>query len=282
MHCPFCGVAETRVKVSRSPSLGLVNRRRVCAACGRTFSTTERVTAENLTVRKRSGAAQQYVRNKIVKGINKAASIHNKHQKHDKITPADVNAIVDRVEAQLREREPNVPVSSVEIGRIVLQELYDGADGTDVVRIRYAIVFQGRKTHRGGFRGVQGLLEWIQDVYGPPQCEPPPDTPWEVRKRDGRAEPFRLKGLAASIGIAAKGHGTDKEVYAFAERLENEAKLNLKGQAIVTSQQIAAEVLKLLIREGDILSYLRYASAVKGYTSVQDFWLEAYGVNPDA
>lgn len=70
-------------------------------------------------------------------------------------------------------------------------------------------------------------------------------------------------------------------MFAFAERLASEVKANLKGQAIVTSQQIAAEVLKLLIREGDMLTYLRYASAVKRYSSVQDFWIEAFGVDSE-
>ncbi|GAB3795569.1 hypothetical protein GCM10027605_01830 [Micromonospora zhanjiangensis] len=51
----------------------------------------------------------------------------------------------------------------------------------------------------------------------------------------------------------------------------------LRGQALVTSQQIAAETLNVL-RSLDSLVYLRYASAVKRYRSVDDFWLDAWGV----
>ncbi len=46
------------------------------------------------------------------------------------------------------------------------------------------------------------------------------------QKRSGKTEAFKIKALAASIGIAAKGHGSDEEVYAFAGRLADEVKAN--------------------------------------------------------
>jgi len=281
MLCPFCADGETQVTDTRNRKDGSVRRRRKCPECGEVFRTDELLATENLAVKKQDGSLQDYVRSKIAKGIEKAAWSYNKRSGHGKLAPSDVNAIVDRVEIHLRARGARV-VPSVEIGRLVLQELTDGTPGTDVVRVRYAIVFQGRTTRRGGFRGLTGLLDWMRDVYGRPRQEQPSYTPWMVKKRDGKTELFRQKALEASIGVAAKGNGHDRDVYAFAKRLAAEARINLEGQALVTTQQIAAEVLKLLIREQDALTYLRYASAVKRYESIEDFWLEAYGLGSEA
>lgn len=280
MICPFCGQNETHVTDTRNRKSGAVRRRRECLRCGEVFRTDELLATENIKVKKQDSTVEDYDRGKVAKGIEKAAWSYNKRIGHGRLAPSDVNSIVDRVEAYLRARGARM-VRSVEIGHLVLQELTAGMPGVDVVRIRYAIVFQGRTTRGGGFRGLSGLMEWIRDVYGDSRQDRPTCTPWMVKKRDGSTELFRQKALEASIGVAAKGNGTDNSVYAFAERLADEARRNLEGQALVTSQQIAAEVLKLLIRERDELAYLRYASAVKRYESVNDFWLEAYGLNPE-
>lgn len=282
MLCPFCGDGETRVYNSRSPIVGLVRRQRSCTSCGQRFSTTERIAAADMIVSKRDGGRERYSRAKLIRGLTKAAQIHNKTRPREKITSAEINAIAERVENQLQSYDPESPVPSIHIGHLVLQELHGSSEGLDIARIRYAIVFHGHQRHRGGFRGLSGLLEWLHDVYGPPVHERPPSTPWLVRKRDGRDEPFRLKALARSVGIAAKGHGTDEEVRSFADRIANEVTGILVGQAIVSSQQIAGEVLKLLIRERDTLAYLRYAAAVKPYSSVEDFWMDAYAIDREA
>jgi transcriptional repressor NrdR len=288
MLCPYCG-GDTRVEDSRSRSAGVVRRRRRCldlsGGCGRIFSTSERVAAEELVVRKRDGSQQPYSRAKLVRSLSKAAWIHNKNKLvgQERVTPKDINAVAERVEAHLRSSEAGQLVSSVEIGGAVLRELEGTSAGMDIVRVRYAIVFHGHKRHRGRFRSVRGFVEWLEEVHGPPAYdERPPDTPWLVKKRNGRQERFQLGSVARSIGVASKGHGNDEEVRAFADRLAAEVKHNLEGQVLVTSQQIAAEVLKLLLRERDALAYLRYASAVKGYSSVDEFWLEAYALDPDA
>lgn len=150
----------------------------------------------------------------------------------------------------------------------------------DVVCVRYAIVFYGRKaTRRSSFRGIESLLEWLLETYGQPRSEAPPSTPWLVKKRNGKVAPFQLNALAASIAYAAKGHGTDRDVDQFSARIAREVKTRLEGQGIVTSQQVASEALQLLLRERDALTYLRYASAVKVYSSVEDFWLELFALD---
>jgi len=279
--CPFCGDANTTVDDTRNRGIGAVRRRRSCAACGKSFATTERVAAENMVVRKRDGRKEPFARGKIVQGINKAAWIHNKQQGSGRITPADVNAIVDRVESRLRSLEPGKPVSSIEIGNLVVRELSHGSTGMDVVCVRYAIVLLGRKApRRNSFRGIESMLDWLRETYGRPRSEPPPSTPWQVKKRTGTMVPFRHKALAASIVYAATGHGTVRETEQYANRIATEVRKRLEGQGIVTSQQIAAETLQLLLRDRDVLTYLRYASAVKAYSSVEDFWLELFALDP--
>jgi len=54
---------------------------------------------------------------------------------------------------------PDIPISSIDIGRLVLQQL-QGSAATDVVRIRFAMVFHGRAT-QGGFRRLSDFESWL-------------------------------------------------------------------------------------------------------------------------
>src|SRR6476469_2871667 len=54
MRCPYCGSTNTQVKDSRpSEDHTTIRRRRVCADCGGSFTTFERVQLRELTVVKR-------------------------------------------------------------------------------------------------------------------------------------------------------------------------------------------------------------------------------------
>lgn len=270
MQCPYCVDDHTKVIDSRPHTLGRIRRRRHCVTCGERFVTIEQIASDNLLVRKRSGAVEPFSRSKIMKGITKAASVYA-------LPPADVNAFIDRVVHRLQPTAPGVPIPSTEIGHQVLRQLEDSSVFTDIARIRYAIVFLGRTTSSPGFRNLDGFLEWLEGAYGPPRTELPLATPWRVRKRQGHTEAFSVRKLERSIGIAVKGRGTDEQVRDLAARVGVTARHELQGQAIVTSQQIAGEVLKTLLKL-DAMAYLRYASAAKLYASVDDFWLDARGI----
>ncbi|MEJ2370667.1 MAG: transcriptional regulator NrdR, partial [Gemmatimonadales bacterium] len=61
MRCPSCQHLDDRVVDSRLVRAGSsVRRRRECAACGRRFTTYERLEEEPLTVRKRSGVVEPF------------------------------------------------------------------------------------------------------------------------------------------------------------------------------------------------------------------------------
>lgn len=74
MHCPYCFHASTRVLESRLPDPGAVRRRRECASCGERFTTYERAEAPPLTVLKRDGRRERFDRQKLLRGLVRAAN----------------------------------------------------------------------------------------------------------------------------------------------------------------------------------------------------------------
>ena len=74
VHCPYCRHTDTRVLDSRVADDGsAIRRRRTCppenGGCGKRFSTVEQM---QLTVLKRSGATEPFMREKAVSGVRKA------------------------------------------------------------------------------------------------------------------------------------------------------------------------------------------------------------------
>jgi transcriptional repressor NrdR len=137
VDCPYCQSGQTRVLETRSGEAGTVQRRRACVECARKFATVERINTEYLSVRKQNGSIEHFRREKIAKGIGKASSVF-------RISAADINAFIDRILDNLQPSGPGIPISSDEIGHLVLQHLQDSTAVTDVARIRFAMVFWGR------------------------------------------------------------------------------------------------------------------------------------------
>jgi transcriptional repressor NrdR len=96
MDCPHCS-APTKVLESRRAEDGAaLRRRRECTACGERFTTYERFQRPRLYVRKRSGRRQPFDRTKL-----RAALLNATHKRP--VTPADVEALVDRIELALEQ-----------------------------------------------------------------------------------------------------------------------------------------------------------------------------------
>ena len=95
MKCPYCGCEGSRVIDSRpSEDLNAIRRRRQCDACGKRFTTYEKIEAEPLTVIKKDKTRQTYDRNKIRHGI--VQSCHKLPVSMDQIDQA-----VDEIEAKI-------------------------------------------------------------------------------------------------------------------------------------------------------------------------------------
>ena len=101
MRCPWCGRDEDRVVDSRTVEEGgAIRRRRECVSCHRRYTTFERMESLGLTVVKRDGSKEPYLRGKLVSGIEKA--IVNRPVTPEQvaaITGVDRRAIYRRLEA---------------------------------------------------------------------------------------------------------------------------------------------------------------------------------------
>lgn len=91
-----------------------IRRRRECLACGRRFTTYERLDPLPLTVAKRSGVKEPFDRAKLAGGIARAVAGRP-------IPAGTVDTIAAELEEQLRELGPEVP--SDVVGLAVLERL---------------------------------------------------------------------------------------------------------------------------------------------------------------
>ena len=131
MHCPRCGVDDDRVVDSRPADRGsAVRRRRECRACGSRFTTFERVELPGVLVRKRSGAASPFSRQKVLDGMVRAAK--------GRVPQDQLEHAAGEVDAEIRGLgEPEV--TSEQVGLQVLARL---RDLDPVAYVRFASVYK--------------------------------------------------------------------------------------------------------------------------------------------
>ncbi len=131
MRCPFCKSSNTEVVDSREVMNGAsIRRRRQCEACGKRFTTYEKVDLEEIIVIKKDSTREPFDRNKILHGIVIAAQKRN-------ISRERMERIVDKIEARIRAKGTK-EIESRKIGDMVVRELF-GID--PVAYIRFASVY---------------------------------------------------------------------------------------------------------------------------------------------
>ena len=131
VRCPYCQSMDDKVIDSRMADGGAATRRRrECLACGRRYTTFERV-EEQLVVVKRSGVREPFDRVKILDGIRRAA-------KNRPISEDDIVALAAEVEDEVRELGPEV--GSEVVGKAVLDRL---RSLDPVTYLRFASVYKG-------------------------------------------------------------------------------------------------------------------------------------------
>jgi transcriptional repressor NrdR len=146
VRCPACSSLDDKVVDSRTADDGAaIRRRRECLACGRRFTTYERLEEAPLVVLKRSGGREPFRRAKVEAGLRAAA-------KNRPVTAAQVEALAAEVEEVLRIEGPELP--SARIGAIVLDRLR-ALD--EVAYLRFASVYKGFEGP-GDFEREVGLL----------------------------------------------------------------------------------------------------------------------------
>lgn len=149
MKCPACGELDNKVINSRMSREGdMIRRRRECLQCSDRFTTYERIEFTLPMVVKKDGRREQFQREKIMDGIQKAC------QKRP-VSMESQEELVSRIIKQFQssgERE----VSYKAIGETVMTEL---ANMDDVAYVRFASVYRSFKDVSEFMDELQELLE---------------------------------------------------------------------------------------------------------------------------
>ncbi|GGJ09990.1 transcriptional repressor NrdR [Alicyclobacillus cellulosilyticus] len=150
MRCPYCGADNSRVLESRTSEDGTtIRRRRECSspACGRRFTTYERVEQRPLMVIKKNQDREEFSHEKLFRGLAKACEKRP-------IPVEQLESLVNQIERELRlEYEREVPSSA--IGERVMEALRK-LDG--VAYVRFASVYREFRDVETLAREVMALL----------------------------------------------------------------------------------------------------------------------------
>jgi transcriptional repressor NrdR len=134
MRCPYCkDINQDKVIDSRLSEGGeVIRRRRVCQACGKRFTTKERVESDiKLMVIKRDGTRVPYDRAKILAGLQRACY---KRPVEDEVLVKLLDAAEDAIF-----REHDREVSAKTIGATVAERL---RDVDQIAYVRFASVYR--------------------------------------------------------------------------------------------------------------------------------------------
>jgi transcriptional repressor NrdR len=149
MRCPVCYFQDTKVVDSRVAADGLsIRRRRECLKCGYRFSTYEEVEILDLTIVKRDGRKETYVRDKLIKGLRRALEKRP-------ITVEKFKKLVSLIERDLQVMRKN-EILSDQIGQIVMKQL---KKIDQVAYIRFASVYESFKDAQSFKKELNKLIK---------------------------------------------------------------------------------------------------------------------------
>lgn len=148
MKCIFCGNMDSKVIDSRVSEDGnSIRRRRECIACGKRFTTYEKVEITPVLVIKSNGNRQPFDPGKIKSGLMKSCEKRP-------ISIAQIDKIVENVERNIHNSLLQ-EVTSKQIGEMVMEEL---KNLDEVSYVRFASV------HRE-FKDINTLYKEIERLF---------------------------------------------------------------------------------------------------------------------
>ena len=174
MKCPHCSNPDTKVTDSRESEDG-IRRRRECLACGRRFTTYERVQAAPLMLVKKDGRREEFSRDKVRTGIRRSCA-------KLPVSAAEIDAIVNDIEAALQAR-PGAEVPSSEVGDLVMERL---RELSHVAYVRFA-------SHYRDFLSLEELQDEFDSLAATPRRSP---------RRAGAAQPPLLPAADTAAASA--------------------------------------------------------------------------------
>ena len=149
MKCPYCGHLENRVVDSRlNKDFTITRRRRMCDACGRRFTTYERLEVTMPMLIKKDGRREAWDREKVVEGLQKACEKRP-------VSMEQIDEFVDSLERELQDMgEREIPV------KLVGERVMDGLRKLDgVAYVRFASVYRQ-------FKDLSEFMTELKDMLG--------------------------------------------------------------------------------------------------------------------
>ena len=147
MRCPYCKEDNDKVVDSRSGEDGHVTRRRrECLACGKRYTTYERVEDTPLRVIKKSGERVRFDRERVLQGMVLSCE-------KLPVSTEQLEEAAARVEARCHE-EYDREVPSSAIGSLVMEEL---RKLNQVAYVRFASVYRE-------FKDVSQFLDELKPI----------------------------------------------------------------------------------------------------------------------
>jgi transcriptional repressor NrdR len=182
MKCPGCGNLENKVIDSRLSDGGeATRRRRECVACGRRYTTYERIEEVVPLIVKKDGRRESWDRRKLLQGLERAC------QKRP-VSAEAREAVAEAIERELRESGER-EVSSSEIGEKLMAHL---RELDQVAYVRFASVYRqfddigefldelqrlGQRVRHSERLRVRPDVRGAERKEGPREGSPPDDAP---------------------------------------------------------------------------------------------------------
>lgn len=149
MKCRYCGNLDSKVIDSRPSEDGSsIRRRRECLACGKRFTTYEKIEEIPIMVVKRDGRREAFDSEKIRSGIRKALEKRP-------ISAAVQDKLVEDITRDVNNTLA-AEVPSAEIGEIVMTNL---KNVDEVAYVRFASVYREFKDTQTFLSELQRLLD---------------------------------------------------------------------------------------------------------------------------
>ena len=147
MRCPRCACQDDKVVDSRATKEGAgVRRRRECLNCGHRFTTYEEIIQAELKVLKRDNTHEDFDREKLRRGIEKACWKRN-------IRPEQIDTLLSKIVMEI-ETEYDREMSSVEIGTKAMAAL---RQLDKVAYVRFASVYRD-------FKDIEEFISEIRTI----------------------------------------------------------------------------------------------------------------------
>ena len=147
MKCPYCTKIDNKVIDSRlSKDFMSTRRRRECVACGRRFTTYEKIDDILPMVVKKDGRREPFKRQKIIAGIRNAC------QKLP-VSMARIEEFADSIESYFQDLGKK-EIDSTEIGERVINKL---KKWNEVAYVRFASVYRQ-------FKDVKEFMSELEDI----------------------------------------------------------------------------------------------------------------------